>query len=1146
MDASPHTAAEPATASPDSLVPPTRSTLSRPTSRRSLRSIPSSLSASDPLFSPASETSGAESTSGYAVYNPVKKRASILGAGGPAAPVASPLSPSSEATYSSSASSTPPFLPVTSPNLPPLISRPSNSVLPTTSGRPYARSVSEAKEQLQKQALKAELQSLGLSPESFGSAIVHKLGALYEDPDLTAISAAIASGKITLLLPAEKAGPASMISAAFLLDHLVLLDPPAPSTSSAPVVQGFATLSGLRGYMTQAELILTSCTSAFSTATEQGQALDFSRAEVQRALRGSTRFSPQPQSALYPSVTLLSSVASLSIPQSRSSLSLPSASATVGRSTTSRLAALFARSPSTHETTETLPPVVPAPAGLFAEDSTIDATHTNESGTARHGATLQLSVVASGKSIRLDEVVAGIAGGVEAQLRESARSVPGVEGEAAVLDHLVAFAARLHPTPSVAVAIPGSSSGSLYTSDIDAISEAFQDALHSSRLDITRNLGTSPSFDSSVAPAPSPALQDFAQLEEQVDASLEELEGILASTLYDRLLSPSQDLQDDENLCSRIAALEVLELDLEHLGLDLGDETGLPGWERENRTARESLEDLTTRVGKELDRLEDAAERTPFAKLSILVDCHALLVDGLSKLPPVPLKKESEGERPSIAGQVTEVEMDDASSRSSSLPPSRPRSPKPVPAAVDGPQTPKVSSQPRLPDLQLGNPSALPSASSAMSSDSSDTAPSAAAPSVPPSVFDSAAASSTSTSSADLILPLLIYSVIRANPPHSISHLNFIQRFRSESLLHGQSSYCLTNFSAVTEFLTNLDVSSLGISSQHLLGVSAAPSPSLAASPSPASLSPPLTRPRAHTTGGLIRNRASEIEGLVGTTSVALAGVVDASFRSIFNGARGAAGAVGGVAPRSLDDVRSVIEGARGRARDSLPFRRSASSRTLGGAAQAPKVVEESTAQREMVDLEPAGPGGTPDVASDAYAAPPSATSASPPPLPPRPTDTAPRSSSPTKRRDDSDTRSVRSISSMLKETSLMRTLGEVREGVTGGGSPAAAGEDRPSLGERLAGLPLPGLGRFGGTGPASPAGSRRPTLVNPVSTIPLPALTLGTPQRFLEVQSAAELKVGELQELLDGYKQLARRVAELEARRDSGQGRIEEEVALV
>lgn len=105
-----------------------------------------------------------------------------------------PLAPSP----SSSTGTTSPFAPSSTHSLPPLISRPSSTQLPPPAqGRQYARSVSEAKEQLQRQALKAELQDLGLSAESAGAALVARLGTLDDDADLKSLSVVIRSGKVS-------------------------------------------------------------------------------------------------------------------------------------------------------------------------------------------------------------------------------------------------------------------------------------------------------------------------------------------------------------------------------------------------------------------------------------------------------------------------------------------------------------------------------------------------------------------------------------------------------------------------------------------------------------------------------------------------------------------------------------------------------------------------------------------------------------------------------------------------------------------------------------------------------------------------------------------------------------------------------------
>src|SRR5204862_4149419 len=68
-----------------------------------------------------------------------------------------------------------------------------------------------------------------------------------------------------------------------------------------------------------------------------------------------------------------------------------------------------------------------------------------------------------------------------------------------------------------------------------------------------------------------------------------------------------------------------------------------------------------------------------------------------------------------------------------------------------------------------------------------------------------------SSSSADEILPTLIYTLITTPPEgiNIISNLLFIQRFRASAKLDGEAAYCLTNLEAAISFLENVDLASL-------------------------------------------------------------------------------------------------------------------------------------------------------------------------------------------------------------------------------------------------------------------------------------------------------------------------------------------------
>lgn len=73
-------------------------------------------------------------------------------------------------------------------------------------------------------------------------------------------------------------------------------------------------------------------------------------------------------------------------------------------------------------------------------------------------------------------------------------------------------------------------------------------------------------------------------------------------------------------------------------------------------------------------------------------------------------------------------------------------------------------------------------------------------PSLSPSPLNQQAKSSGAAVNTDVLLPIIIFSVVKANPVQLVSQLLFIERFRSRRV-GGEESYCLINFLAVVEFL---------------------------------------------------------------------------------------------------------------------------------------------------------------------------------------------------------------------------------------------------------------------------------------------------------------------------------------------------------
>lgn len=67
------------------------------------------------------------------------------------------------------------------------------------------------------------------------------------------------------------------------------------------------------------------------------------------------------------------------------------------------------------------------------------------------------------------------------------------------------------------------------------------------------------------------------------------------------------------------------------------------------------------------------------------------------------------------------------------------------------------------------------------------------------------------TSGADLLLPLIIFSVVKSNPSQLVSQLMYLRRYRSAICLTGEVSYAIVNLTAVVEFLEHVDLAELGL-----------------------------------------------------------------------------------------------------------------------------------------------------------------------------------------------------------------------------------------------------------------------------------------------------------------------------------------------
>ncbi|KAI1770282.1 hypothetical protein F4818DRAFT_433577 [Hypoxylon cercidicola] len=72
-----------------------------------------------------------------------------------------------------------------------------------------------------------------------------------------------------------------------------------------------------------------------------------------------------------------------------------------------------------------------------------------------------------------------------------------------------------------------------------------------------------------------------------------------------------------------------------------------------------------------------------------------------------------------------------------------------------------------------------------------------------------------SDSSADSFMPLLIYVVLRSNPDHLVSNVQYILRFRNQEKLSGEAGYYLSSLLGAIQFIENMDRTTLTISDEE-------------------------------------------------------------------------------------------------------------------------------------------------------------------------------------------------------------------------------------------------------------------------------------------------------------------------------------------
>jgi len=200
---------------------------------------------------------------------------------------------------------------------------------------------------------------------------------------------------------------------------------------------------------------------------------------------------------------------------------------------------------------------------------------------------------------------------------------------------------------------------------------------------------------------------------------------------------------------------------------------------------------------------------TPLHQATVL-SLLRLSLDGLSRLPPVRLKSEAELENQKTPEASRTQNGLAARPDDGKTAPSFDAKPPPIIVSPDSETQIHVESPVGIEGTAstTSNASVTPSHVGQEGYPSSNESTSTQA--VPPSVSSPSRSSSPTPVSGDIILPLMIFAVVKANPSHFVSHLLYTQRFRNQRI-GGEESYCLVNLMAVADFLENVDLKALGL-----------------------------------------------------------------------------------------------------------------------------------------------------------------------------------------------------------------------------------------------------------------------------------------------------------------------------------------------
>ncbi|EIW58305.1 uncharacterized protein TRAVEDRAFT_123554 [Trametes versicolor FP-101664 SS1] len=1064
---------------------------------------------------------------------------------------------------------------------------PSPATTTTTTGasmHPAAPPDRDAANRLQLMNLKAAAQKDGLDAASTGWLILEKFALEAERlPEWNEVWNAVVDGKATLLLPRDQHPANVSITPDFIKDHVAFCDASAASRTTS-----VTTLSGLRGSITENALTFRSTLSPASKPFQALLSPSTRASAYAALAPLPRPLSSSPTAHPYPSFAVHAHVANLPLPPRpaphskgpplpprppvRPGISTQPAGST---STAARLSNPFASLFGRANVSTPTPPASPTtgPLALPTESpATSPGLSTSPAGTppvpsTEHSTPHNVPAYVISARIQRAQVLAGIANALKGELEDvlTSEGVPLWAREKVIAwSHFLAPVVPGKPAPVTGArrvsglgptGSPGRKAsdtptweiaGDLTAAVVEGGTEEVARKMQEFWYELEDEVGKRWAEDvarerqkgrrwrrhpKAGSGSEGESERDKEEKETERDASeqqekegntdeerdspkslhvtrvMDAVERVICSLFYDRLFLPpgSDDVSHDEALSSRIAAVNLLDLGLGHLGVEVG------------RATRE-VEALVKACGQTLMQL-DSVCRAPADKAGVLVSVHKILVDGLSKLPPLRLRAEDEmaDEKTPRASSFNRNQGsdDDDSDRAVS----------PPPAVIVSPdsESPAAELQPLAPS---DHPGLLTPDNASANSDSIRT-PSPILTVSPPPEAPSRPLSPVTTPtpvSGDIILPLLIFAVVKANPPHLVSHLLFTQRFRRERAAGGEEGYCLVNLMAVAEFLENVDLAALGLGESEKMVISTA------------ELSPiPINRAGSESGSprmpqASLRGRVEQqVDALAGSANKVLTGVVDTSFgvlRAFLPGQTSDTNPEGVATPPVDADQGAapwnIAQPRFGLLRRDTHFSIASIAASLPGRSKSAPTEE---AGQQMMDV-PSRPGSSRSMLPE--------------------DGTTSEDEDEEDDEDDEeeeeeeeghDTRSIRSFESMMSQRSRQARKRK-----------AASASGRKTLADRLASVP--GLSRLSQSAPGeppkvrhfvmSPTGSRRSSLMvpphgagsskqveSPVSSRPQSpiAIRISPPNsRFLNC-SEDDIKVSEVGELLREYKRLVEAV---------------------